>query len=147
MTSGINTREMIMEILLQIDEEGEHSHIAIRNALSKYQFLPKQERAFITRVCEGTLEYRIYRNKKAPSQDRAFPAISQLSCDNAYVATTEGAFYFKLDHAFDFREQGVIFTHANAVASVELGAALTHDDVARNDNLAAIHLHAKAFGF
>ena len=58
MTSGINTREMIMEILLQI-EEGEHSHIAIRNALSKYQFLPKQERAFITRVCEGTLEYRI----------------------------------------------------------------------------------------
>ena len=59
MTSGINTREMIMEILLQIDEEGEHSHIAIRNALSKYQFLPKQERAFITRVCEGTLEYRI----------------------------------------------------------------------------------------
>jgi 16S rRNA (cytosine967-C5)-methyltransferase len=45
--------------LLQIEEEGEHSHIAIRNALSKYQFLPRQERAFITRVCEGTLEYRI----------------------------------------------------------------------------------------
>lgn len=58
-TNGINTREMILEILLQIEEEGEHSHIAIRNALSKYQFLPKQERAFITRVCEGTLEYRI----------------------------------------------------------------------------------------
>lgn len=59
MTNGINTREMILEILLAIEEEGEHSHIAIRNALSKYQFLPKQERAFITRVCEGTLEYRI----------------------------------------------------------------------------------------
>lgn len=59
MTNGINSREMILEILLQIEEEGEHSHIAIRNALSKYQFLPKQERAFITRVCEGTLEYRI----------------------------------------------------------------------------------------
>ena len=59
MTNGINTREMILEILLQIDEEGEHSHIAIRNALSKYQFLPKQESAFVTRVCEGTLEYRI----------------------------------------------------------------------------------------
>lgn len=50
---------MILEILLEIEEEGQHSHIAIRNALSKYQFLPKQERAFITRVCEGTLEYRI----------------------------------------------------------------------------------------
>lgn len=60
MTNGINTREMILEILLKIDEEGEHSHIAIREALSKYQFLPKQDRAFITRVCEGTLEYRIY---------------------------------------------------------------------------------------
>lgn len=59
MTNGINTREMILEILLKIDEEGEHSHIAIRDALSKYQFLPKQDRAFITRVCEGTLEYRI----------------------------------------------------------------------------------------
>ena len=35
MTSGINTREMILEILLQINEEGEHSHIAIRNALSE----------------------------------------------------------------------------------------------------------------
>ena len=58
MISGINSREMILEILLQI-EEGEHSHIALRNALNKYQFLPRQERAFITRVCEGTLEYRI----------------------------------------------------------------------------------------
>lgn len=59
MINSINTREMILEILLEI-EAGEHSHIAIRNALSKYQFLPKQERAFVTRVCEGTLEYRIY---------------------------------------------------------------------------------------
>ncbi len=59
MTSGINTRELILEILLEIEQEGQHSHIAIRNALSKYQFLPKRERAFITRVCEGTLEYRI----------------------------------------------------------------------------------------
>ena len=59
MTNGINTRELILEILLEIEEKGKHSHIAIRNALSKYQFLPRQERAFITRVCEGTLEYRI----------------------------------------------------------------------------------------
>ena len=40
MINGINSREMILEILLEI-EEGEHSHVAIRNALSKYQFLPK----------------------------------------------------------------------------------------------------------
>ena len=58
MINGINSREMILEILLEI-EEGAPSPVAIRNALSKYQFLPKQDRAFITRVCEGTLEYRI----------------------------------------------------------------------------------------
>ncbi|MBR2766044.1 MAG: 16S rRNA (cytosine(967)-C(5))-methyltransferase RsmB [Blautia sp.] len=59
MTNGINTRELIVDILLKIDEEGEHSHIALGNVLAKYQFLPKQDRAFITRVVEGTLEYRI----------------------------------------------------------------------------------------
>ncbi|SOB54416.1 hypothetical protein PLUA15_500084 [Pseudomonas lundensis] len=92
-------------------------------------------------------------NEKAPSQDRALPATKLLRCDDfslrndAYIATTEGAFNLELDHAFHFREQGVIFAHTNAVASVELGTALTHDDVAWNDSLAAIHLHAKAFGF
>ena len=48
-----------MGILLEINEEGQPSHQVIRNVLTKYQFLPKQDRAFITRVCEGTLEYQI----------------------------------------------------------------------------------------
>lgn len=30
MTNGINTRELILQILLEIEEEGKHSHIAIR---------------------------------------------------------------------------------------------------------------------
>lgn len=55
----INTREIILEVLLQIEKEETYSHIAIGKALEKYQFLPKQDRAFITRVCEGTLEYGI----------------------------------------------------------------------------------------
>lgn len=59
MTKGMNTREMIMEILLAVNEEQIPSHIALREALSKYQFLPKPDRAFITRVSEGTLEYKI----------------------------------------------------------------------------------------
>ena len=53
-----NTRELVLDILLAI-EDGAMSHVAIRECLNKYQFLPKQDRAFITRVCEGTLEYRI----------------------------------------------------------------------------------------
>ncbi|MBP9999995.1 MAG: 16S rRNA (cytosine(967)-C(5))-methyltransferase RsmB [Clostridiales bacterium] len=59
MANGINIRELILEILLEITENGVQSHRALLGALSKYQFLPKQDRAFITRVIEGTLEYRI----------------------------------------------------------------------------------------
>ncbi len=59
MTNGVNLRELILEILLEITEEGEPSHVVLGQVLTKYQFLPRQDRAFITRVCEGTLEYQI----------------------------------------------------------------------------------------
>lgn len=55
----VNLRELILNILLEINRDGEHSHIAIGRTLAKYQFLPKSDRAFITRICEGTVEYRI----------------------------------------------------------------------------------------
>lgn len=59
MINGVNTRELILEILMEVNEEGSPSHVVLKNVLSKYQFLPKKDRAFITRICEGTLEYRI----------------------------------------------------------------------------------------
>ena len=59
MTNGVNLRELILEILLEITEDGQPSHVVLGQVLAKYQFLPRQDRAFITRVCEGTLEYRI----------------------------------------------------------------------------------------
>lgn len=59
MSNKVNLRELILNILLEIDKEGQYSHLVLRNTLEKYQYLEKQERAFITRVCEGTLEYRI----------------------------------------------------------------------------------------
>ena len=59
MMNKVNTRELILEILLEINREGRYSHLVIRSTLEKYQYLEKQERAFITRVCEGTLEYRL----------------------------------------------------------------------------------------
>ena len=55
----INVRELILDILLRIERDGELSHIAVGSVLEKYQFLPKSDRAFITRVCEGTVEYRL----------------------------------------------------------------------------------------
>lgn len=59
MINKINLRELILEILLEISKTGEYSHLVIRDTLEKYQYLEKQERAFIARVCEGTLEYRL----------------------------------------------------------------------------------------
>lgn len=59
MSKGYQAREIILELLLEINEEGVYCHTAIGNALKKYQFLPKQDRAFITRVCEGTVEYAL----------------------------------------------------------------------------------------
>ena len=53
------TRELVLGILLEVTKEGEYSHIALRNVLNKYQYLDKKERAFITRVVEGTLERMI----------------------------------------------------------------------------------------
>lgn len=59
MNQQVNTRELILGILLEVNKEGQYSHLVIRSILEKYQYLEKQERAFITRVCEGTLEYKI----------------------------------------------------------------------------------------
>lgn len=53
------TRELILGILLEVTRDGEYSHIALRNVLNKYQYLDKKDRAFITRVTEGTLERMI----------------------------------------------------------------------------------------
>lgn len=51
-----NTRALILGILLEVMEEGNYSHLVIRSVLDKYQYLEKQERAFITRVAEGTIQ-------------------------------------------------------------------------------------------
>ncbi len=59
MAGQISTREIILGVLLEINRDGEYSHIAIHNTLEKYQYLPKQDRSFITRVCEGTIEYML----------------------------------------------------------------------------------------
>lgn len=53
------TRELVLGVLLEVTRDGEYSHISLRNVLTKYQYLDKRDRAFITRVVEGTLEHMI----------------------------------------------------------------------------------------
>ena len=59
MTKAANEREIVLETLLEITENGQFSHIILRDVLNKYQYLEKRERAFITRVVDGTLEHLI----------------------------------------------------------------------------------------
>src|SRR5205085_11512706 len=68
-----------------------------------------------------------------------------LALDHAHRAAALRAFQREVHLAVLEREQGVIAAHADTQARMELGAALTDDDVAGFDGLAAVHLHAEVF--
>lgn len=55
---GVNARELAMDALLSIAKEEEYSHVVIGGILDKYNYLEIQEKAFIKRLTEGTLERR-----------------------------------------------------------------------------------------
>lgn len=59
MTKSMDGRELALDILMEILEKDGYSHVVLNQALSKYQYLEKSERAFISRVTEGTMEYLI----------------------------------------------------------------------------------------
>lgn len=54
-----NPRESALDVLIKVDKKEELSHIVISNVLEKYQFSEKRDRAFFTRLVEGTLERQI----------------------------------------------------------------------------------------
>ncbi len=56
MTSIVNIREIVLGVLMEITEGEAYSHIVLQEVLEKYQYLDKRDRAFISRVSEGTLE-------------------------------------------------------------------------------------------
>ena len=55
--TAVNTRELVLDILMEVNEKEQYSHLVIRDVLGKYQYLEKQERAFLTRLAEGTIEH------------------------------------------------------------------------------------------
>ncbi len=52
----MNTREIVLDLLLEILEEKKMSHLVLQQRLAANPGLEKQERAFIKRLCDGTLE-------------------------------------------------------------------------------------------
>lgn len=51
-----NTRELILDMLMEILEKGVYSHLVIRDVLDKYDYMDSRDKAFIKRVTEGTIE-------------------------------------------------------------------------------------------
>ncbi len=59
MAEKINEREIVLDLLLDMEKNHSYTHLLLRTTLKKYQFIDKKSRAFITRLLEGTTEYRI----------------------------------------------------------------------------------------
>ena len=57
--SEINSRELVLDMLLMVEREEAFSHRIIKEVLTKYDYLTGQEKAFIKRLFEGTLERQI----------------------------------------------------------------------------------------
>ncbi|HBA48095.1 MAG TPA: 16S rRNA (cytosine(967)-C(5))-methyltransferase [Lachnospiraceae bacterium] len=55
----MNTRELVLDMLLTLDREGDYSHRLVRSVLDKYDYLEARDKAFIKRLAEGTLERQL----------------------------------------------------------------------------------------
>lgn len=81
MSDTVNIRELALDILLSVTKDGMYSHMILKQVLDKYQYLDKKDRAFLTRMTEGTLEnliqidYIIDQFSKVPVR-KMKPAIS-----------------------------------------------------------------------
>jgi len=51
-----NIRETAFQVIYKVLEEGEHSHVVLRQTLLLEKDAEKRDRAFVTRLAEGTLE-------------------------------------------------------------------------------------------
>lgn len=54
-----NTRELAVDMLLEMIEKNKYSHLVIREVLDKYNYLDNRDKALMKRITEGTLERRI----------------------------------------------------------------------------------------
>ncbi len=55
--TNLNLREIAVDILNEILEQDGYTHLVLSRSLEKYQYLDKQQRAFLTRLVQGTVEY------------------------------------------------------------------------------------------
>lgn len=59
MTEQVNLRGIVLDMLLAVTKDHQPSHVVHRQMLEKYAYLEKQERNFISRLFNGTLDRMI----------------------------------------------------------------------------------------
>lgn len=55
----MDTREIVLDILLELEQGKTQSHVLIRSVLDKYDYLPAKEKAFLKRLAEGCIERQL----------------------------------------------------------------------------------------
>lgn len=55
----MNTRELALDVFLEMEKTGAYGNVLIHNVLDKYDYEDPREKAFFKRLVEGTLEKRI----------------------------------------------------------------------------------------
>lgn len=84
-----NTRELVLDVLMEVLEKGAYSHLVIRDVFDKYNYSDSRDKAFVKRVTEGTLErliqidYILNRFSKVPVS-RMKPLIRNLMRMSVY---------------------------------------------------------------
>ncbi len=82
----INGRALVLDMLLFMEKEQEFSNVVLRDTLNKYDYLSGREKAFIKRLFEGCVEYRIqldyildaYSNTKTAQMKPVIRAILEM---------------------------------------------------------------------
>lgn len=59
MINTLNLRETVLDMLMEITRDKVPSHVVLARTLAKYQYLDKRDRAFLSRLTQGTLEYQV----------------------------------------------------------------------------------------
>lgn len=86
---NVNLRGVALDILLEVLEKGAFSHMILRQALNKYGYLEKKERAFLSRLTQGCIARKIeldYRINEVSSvkTDKMKPMIRNILRLTAY---------------------------------------------------------------
>ncbi len=55
----MNIREIVLDMLMEVSQNGTYCHLLIRDVLKKYNYLEQRDKAFIKKVTEGVIERKI----------------------------------------------------------------------------------------